>query len=179
MIWDVTSDSKVKRHIMKGHHGAVNHIAFSSDNIAIATASDDHSVRLWNRSTGKQIAKLHEPGDGKILTCHYSPDGVLIAALVGHEKVRIWNSALQCTLTIIEGGHTLPIKWCTFSVDAQYVVTASDDTSYIIWDYSKEEPVIVHHAKGAHTSGIKYIAFSPSGKFLASAGYDKTIHVWR
>ena len=84
------------------HSDDVNEVAFSPDDALLATASDDHTVKIWEtggwteRQTlnhqGKVIAALFSP-DGKTLACAelhvgpLSPDGKPI------EVVRLWNTA--------------------------------------------------------------------------------------
>ena len=165
---------------MQGHRDTVNHVEFSNDSISIGTASEDGTVRLWNRSTGKQIAKLKESGDNSVTTCHFSPDGVLIAALVDADKIRIWNCPLQNVIMVVKCSQQGPLRWCEFSPDGNILATASEDASFAFWDVSETsgEAKLVHLTKGAHSSGIKYLTFSASSKYMASAGYDKTVHIW-
>ena len=46
------------RAVLKAHSGAVLVAAFSPDGRRIVTASSDHTARIWDAATGKQIAAL-------------------------------------------------------------------------------------------------------------------------
>eukprot|EP00474_Spongospora_subterranea_P011030 CRZ11488.1 hypothetical protein [Spongospora subterranea] len=43
---------------MTGHQQPVNHLSFSPDGRLIASASFDHSIRIWDGVTGRFVATL-------------------------------------------------------------------------------------------------------------------------
>ena len=56
------------------HDGAINLAAFSPDGRYFATASYDHTTRIWNATTGAQIGKTFNH-TGPCTTADFSPDG--------------------------------------------------------------------------------------------------------
>ena len=65
--------------------------AYSPDGNTIATASGDHTVRLWDTTTGTLINTLK----GHTHVVHsvaYSPDGNTIATGSGDKTVRLWDA---------------------------------------------------------------------------------------
>ena len=56
------------------HSGRVNDLAFSPDGAMLATASDDHTVKLWDVATGEELQKFtgYPSGVGAVL---FSPNG--------------------------------------------------------------------------------------------------------
>jgi COMPASS component SWD3 len=46
IIWDAIAGTHSKT--LQGHTEGVNDIAWSSDSLCVASASDDYSVRIWN-----------------------------------------------------------------------------------------------------------------------------------
>ena len=58
---------------LEGHDAWVKSVAFSPDGMRLATGGKDQSIRLWNLSTGDEIAALY--GMGKSGAFLRFPDG--------------------------------------------------------------------------------------------------------
>ena len=77
-------------------------------------------------------------------------------------------------------GHTLFVRWITFSPDGKTLASASDDGTLRLWDVDTQQP------KGpplkGHTDWVQCVAFSPDGKTLASAsghpGEERAVRLW-
>jgi WD40 repeat protein len=78
--------------VLEGHTGPVFAVAFSPDGQLLASGSYDHTVRLWNPATGKELQKLEGHTD-LVQTVAFSPDGQLLASGSYDHTVRLWNPA--------------------------------------------------------------------------------------
>lgn len=65
----------------------ISGLSFSPDEQFIATASDDGTARVWNLSSGAEVARTHVNAAGAIA---FSPDGRYVASGGSDHLVRIW-----------------------------------------------------------------------------------------
>ena len=82
---------------LEGHSGAVNSAAFSPDGQRVVTASDDHTVHVWNAGTGQVLAKLEG------YSAAFSPDGQRVVTASGDKTARVWNAATGQVIAKLEG----------------------------------------------------------------------------
>lgn len=174
-IWEIKGP-KMEKKELAGHKDVVFQVCFSSDNVTLASCSNDQRIILWNRRTARCLSKLRDPYS-RILTCQFSPDGTLIAAVVEGERVRIWNVIQGEVVNSLEGHHIEPITCCAFSPDGSIITTGSRDKTFALWSVEKHRALPEFHSK-AHKTMIQAVAFAPAGKMLATGSSDKTVNIW-
>jgi WD40 repeat protein len=76
-----------------GHNAAVNTISFSLNGQTIATASEDKTIKLWNRE-GKLLHTL-KGHKAAVNSISFSPDGQTIASASEDGTVILWNLDLD------------------------------------------------------------------------------------
>jgi WD40 repeat protein/serine/threonine protein kinase len=86
-VWDVVSGRE--EHILRGHTGLVNSVAFAPDGRRLASASWDVTVKVWDLMLGEEILRL--PVRSTNLRLAFSPDSTRLAAADGSE-VLIWEA---------------------------------------------------------------------------------------
>ncbi len=81
-----------------GHDIDVNDVAFSRDGSMLATTGDDGALRVWDPSTGDQIAAFEYPFTGPVWGPSFSADGATVAASwLDEETVRVFDRASGAT----------------------------------------------------------------------------------
>lgn len=153
-----------------GHDGGVAAVVFSRDGQLIVSASQDYTVKFWNRD-GSLIRTL-KGHDGEIWGIAISPDSQLVASASNDHTVKLWNrdGSLRTTLK----GHNDEVNAVAFSPDGQLIASASSDQTITLWN---RDGSLRTTLKG-HEGRINAVAFSPDGQTIASASEDKTIKLW-
>ncbi len=106
--------------LQTGHSGPVTALAFSPAGDALASASDDGTVRLWNPATGRMRLRLD--GGSALRTLAFSPDGGALAAGGDDHTIRIWNLAGKLRATLV--GHDEIVTAVAFSPDGKRLISA-------------------------------------------------------
>ena len=75
---------------LRGHTWTVGSVIFSPDGRRIASGSWDHSVKLWDASTGTELMTL--PHSGQVGSLAFTPEGGTLAAGGLDGALILWES---------------------------------------------------------------------------------------
>jgi hypothetical protein len=107
----------------------VTALTFMPDGRALACA-DWQGVTLWELATGKERGRIEARADGNVL--HVSPDGRWLARAAGR-VVHLYD-ARRFRLAHTFRGHDGDVKALAFTPDGKAQVSASVDTTLLVWD---------------------------------------------
>jgi hypothetical protein len=79
------------RLLLRGHKDAILYAAYSSDGAKIVTASADHTARIWDAHTGRQLTSPLQHDDD-VLMAEFSPDGALVVTGSEDHTARVWDA---------------------------------------------------------------------------------------
>jgi WD40 repeat protein/serine/threonine protein kinase len=172
-LWDADSGLEIKT--LNGHQGAM---AFSPDCKRLASALPDNTIKVWDLTTGKEIATLPADDDVVWSVVAFSPDGKRLASASWDDgTVKLWEVASSQKIHTLEG-HTSPVTRVAFSPDGKRLISVNGQSSkdagkatLKLWDTASGQEILT--LKGAID-----LAISPDGKSLARASSDKTVKLW-
>ncbi|HXG49150.1 MAG TPA: WD40 repeat domain-containing protein, partial [Methylomirabilota bacterium] len=124
-VWDTTTGREAvmpddPEHVE--HTGAISAIVFSPTDPILATASRDHSIRLWDFERRQRIA-IRQGHLSEVWTLALSPDGQQIASGAKDGSVKLWPTREPAKTDLIPG------KWqlVAFSTDNKTVAALTPD----------------------------------------------------
>ncbi|KAK3384604.1 hypothetical protein B0T24DRAFT_544890 [Lasiosphaeria ovina] len=158
---------------LEGHSDWVNSVVFSFDGQRLASASSDHTIRIWDPATGNCLQTLEGHSDW-VNSVAFSSDSQRLASASHDRTVRIWDPATGNCLQTLRG-HSNWTNSVTFSFDGQRLASASSDYTIKIWDPATGN--CVQTLRG-HSNWINSVVFLFDGQRLASASSDHTIKIW-
>jgi WD40 repeat protein len=168
-----------------GHTGAVYLTSFSPDGTTLATASNDHTVRLWDVRDRTHPKALGPPLAGHtswVSSAVFSPDGKTLATAGDDHVLILWNVAdpahpVQLGPPLAGGGGTIYLV--AFSPDGRTLATANDDHTVRLWNLTDPAKAVpLGPPLAGHTDRVRSLALSPDGHTLAASGDDSTILLW-
>jgi WD40 repeat protein len=175
--WDLET-GKEAASAAADHQGSVQALAFAPSGKTLVSAGADRTVRVWEVSTGKQLASvpsLKGPegclafGDGgkKLLSAQRFFDGSTSVVRVTErepDKAREGKS------------HDFTAQsFAAFAPDGSRVALLPEASAVRVLDLASEQAVV--EWKG-NQGTIGSVAFSADGKTLATGGSDGTILIW-
>jgi WD40 repeat protein len=157
---------------LTGHGALVNSVAWSPDGTSVASASSDHTARVWSTAKGECAAVLTGHADD-VNSVAWSPDGTRVATASFDGAARVFDAATGALLARLEG-HAGDVNGVAWSPDGVTIATASDDGTARTWHW---RGALLRELRG-HGDWVDQVAFSPDALLVATASLDRTARIW-
>ncbi|GJD10229.1 U4/U6 small nuclear ribonucleoprotein PRP4-like protein [Galdieria sulphuraria] len=195
-LWSIDCDnySLTKTTVLRGHSARVTSVEYHPLGKYLATASFDHTWRLWDVETRKEL--LVQEGHSKPLyKVSFQVDGSLaisagadcgarlwdlrtgrsIASFLGHDhSIRIWDiRKKRCVYTI--PAHSALVSHVEFHKNGHFLLSSSFDNSCKLW--STQGWVLIK-ALIDHEDKVMCCNSTSDGQYIASCCFDRTWKLW-
>lgn len=151
----------------------ITSVAIQPGGNVLATAGDDHVVRLWDISTGKLLKELRGHEDW-VTTVSFCSDGSELITGSRDRRVLLWN-VRNGELTGRLGKHEHPISKVVVSEKHDRVAITAFRAPIKVYDLAQQKLL------GSLTcpcNDMRAVAFSQDLRFLAAGGRTGQIRVW-
>ncbi|MCL4247969.1 MAG: WD40 repeat domain-containing protein [Anaerolineae bacterium] len=157
-------------------------VAMSPDGHSFASGDAEGELFVWNLDDFRRLNIL-EKQDDSIRSLAYSADGRFLVAGADTDMttaaVLLWDlDHLESTTTFSQRyeGHSSTAWSVAISPDSRLIVSASDDTTILVWDRVSGE--ILRRVTG-YRAPVRSVAYRPDGSGFISGGDDGTLRGWR
>jgi WD40 repeat protein len=187
----VVEPTRFVRHesMLRGHLQEITSVAISKK-LQIVSASEDKTVRVWDRASTKEQMVFSHGTPVKAVAC--TPlDAQANLCLTGAADgvARLWDLDTPGANPVeLRGGHTGPINCVAFGPTGKWCATGGDDRAICLWDTANAK--LLQRFAGGRTSGaaagngpaghrgkVTSLAFLSATR-LVSAGGDNTLLIW-
>jgi WD40 repeat protein len=184
-VWNVATGQAV----MEGRHesgsasmplrlgsrdGGVFALAFFKDGKYLASGGQDHSVRLWQVATGKEVFRGYQADS--IYGVAFSPVAPLLASAGMDGTARVWD--LSKGMELYRLTHKDVVTQVIWDSSGN-LLTVSQDGTARLWDMTSGDELVRLYQSG-HLSAA---ALVPGSSRMVTGGYDEgahtsTVRVW-
>ncbi|KAJ0124802.1 hypothetical protein J7T55_006143 [Diaporthe amygdali] len=201
-LWDPSDEYKNIR-TLPGHDHSVSAVRFIPSGAAgapasgnlLVSASRDHTLRIWDVSTGYCVRTLSGHADWVRDVCP-SIDGRYLLSAGNDQTARLWDISIsnpETKLTLIGHEHVVECAMLAPAAayphlaalaglkkpppatsTAEFMATGSRDKSIRLWD---ARGTCIKTLTG-HDNWVRALVFHPGGKYLFSVSDDKTLRCW-
>lgn len=155
-------------------------LAVCRNNLLVAAAGRDQTVRIFGFADGKPLAELKTSGPVRGLA--FSPSNQALAAACAGGRVRTWNVAFtpgqplppefgQPVQAYEQAG---PAADVVFAPDGGRLFSAGADPAVREWKFAADVPT----RNLPHPNLVDAVAYNPAGTLLATACHDGLVRLW-
>jgi WD40 repeat protein len=174
-VWEILVEAEdgEQHSAPAGHTDMIWSVACSPDGQYMVSGSMDHTMRVWDTTTGAQ-RHVMSGHSAPVLWVAFSPNGEWIVSASWDNTIRVWDAATGARHHTMEG-HAGKAYVAAFSPNGQFVVSGSKDQTVRLWDATTGHP---RHVMRGHDGSVWAVAFSQDSRLVASGSTDRTVRLW-
>jgi WD40 repeat protein/predicted Ser/Thr protein kinase len=159
-----------------GQTDRVASVSFTRDGRRFLSASSDHSIKLWDVTTGAVVRSFpgHEHG---VWTAALAPDGTTFVSGSRDGTVRLWEVDSGKLVRVFGQVTTATgprVHAVAFMPDGRTILAGREDGTITVFD---RDGLLAPRTLTGHTKRVRSLAVRTDGTF-ASAAWDGKIKLW-
>lgn len=180
ILWDVYT-GQIKDRLALADRTNVSSVVFSPDGQLLAVGQTDGYISLWTVQTGEKLGLLPgayqagaAPTGRSTIKVAFSPDSRILVAGDEYGYLTMWDVTNRQRVARPFKDHTGAINDLAFTLDGNFLATASNDRSIILWGMTP----LLHQTIAQSPSRIWSLATSPDGQLLATGSDNGQVSLW-
>jgi WD40 repeat protein len=167
------ADKYELRKTYKAHIAPISALALHPKKSIVATASDDHTWKMWSIPNGDLI--LTGEGHKSWVSCiDFHPKAATLATSSGDCTVKLWDFAKsKCVATLSE--HAQAVWGVAYHDSGDFVASCSMDHTAKVWDVERAK---CRGTLRGHVDSINAVIFQPFSNNICTCAGDKTVSLW-
>jgi eukaryotic-like serine/threonine-protein kinase len=156
------------------HPNTLRQCAFSPDGERLATACNDHNIRIWPTSALTKDPLVLQHNNGDPIWIEFDPTSRLLASATDGGAVRLWDVSTGNLLAPILS-HSKTVNQLAFASDGLLLATACSDGVVHLWSVEGGKEL---SPPPAHNGPVNCVIFAPGSGALFSGSDDGTVRGW-
>ncbi len=150
---------------LRGHKMQITNVCFSADGKRLATASWDHTAKIWDAASGNELLTLRH--EDIVDSVCFSADGERLAT-TSRGLAKIWDAVTSHEALTLREHASYDGRAC-FSPNGRSLATACGDGTIKVWEVAMHQQLLTLRVPAQRVTEVCY---SPDGKRLPAATYD-------
>ncbi|MBM3457884.1 MAG: WD40 repeat domain-containing protein, partial [Armatimonadetes bacterium] len=162
-----------------GHSDSITALGFGVGGRVLATASRDHTARLWMRDRDRRapawvvLATLSGHAD-LVWSAEFSPDGGLVATAGEEGTIGVWETRTGANRFFLRG-HVGPVRGAAFRQAGRELLSWGLDRVIRRWD---PDTGLARGDLAGHRAALSHVLPAPRGLTIASTSLDGELRLW-
>jgi len=158
---------------LRGHTGPVVSVASDATGERLLTGSEDGTMRLWDGTSGKVLAILHDSGS-PVTAVSMSADGATLVSAGNDGSVTVWNGTAPFTATPLRTSGS-PVATLSCSADGLLMAAANDAGGVTLWNLAENTSTEIPPDSSAYKLSMQ---LSADGSRLVTGSRYGQIHYY-
>lgn len=166
---------------LSGHNSTITYFTTSLDGRWLATASRDHTVRLWDLASMNPFndsRPLETENNDTIISIAISPDSRFLAAGSRNNIIYLWDLKNNSPKPQVLRQHGSPVNFVAFSPDGHWLAAGSSDTTVSLWKLDASNVISLSKMFSDARVDVSSLEFSPDGRWLAIKDGQEIVWLW-